>query len=74
LKYKCCLHLSYLKVRLADTDWCQPLEISREDTIVIAMRKHDNTQKFVKAEIRGYEEGSRFVIVQSNVQHLFCST
>jgi vacuolar protein sorting-associated protein 13A/C len=63
LKYKCCLHLSYLKVRLADTDWCQPLEISREDTIVIAMRKHDNTQKFVKAEIRGYEEGSRFVIV-----------
>ncbi|KAK3153327.1 hypothetical protein QOZ80_2BG0170820 [Eleusine coracana subsp. coracana] len=52
-----------LQVRLADTDWCQPLDILREDTIVIAMRKHDNTQKFVKAEIRGYEEGSRFVIV-----------
>lgn len=52
-----------MKVRLADTDWCQPLEIVKEDTIVIAMRKQDGTMKFVKAEIRGYEEGSRFLIV-----------
>uniref|UniRef100_A0A0Q3N5I8 PH domain-containing protein n=1 Tax=Setaria italica TaxID=4555 RepID=A0A0Q3N5I8_SETIT len=52
-----------LQVRLADTDWCQPLEIVKEDTIVIAMRKQDGTMKFVKAEIRGYEEGSRFLIV-----------
>jgi vacuolar protein sorting-associated protein 13A/C len=46
-----------------DTEWCQPLEIVKEDTIVIAMRKQGGTQKFVKAEIRGYEEGSRFLIV-----------
>ncbi|KAL6906369.1 hypothetical protein ACP4OV_003970 [Aristida adscensionis] len=52
-----------LQVRLVDTDWCQPLEIVKEDTVVIAMRKQDGTQKFVKAEIRGYEEGSRFLIV-----------
>lgn len=52
-----------LQVRLVDTDWCQPLDILKEDTIVIAMRKQDGTQKFVKAEIRGYEEGSRFLIV-----------
>ncbi|XP_062205491.1 uncharacterized protein LOC133907454 isoform X2 [Phragmites australis] len=52
-----------LQVRLVDTDWCQPLEIVKEDTIVIAMRKQDGTQKFVKAEIRGYEEGSRFLMV-----------
>ena len=63
MNYKCHCLIFYLKVRLVDTNWCQPLEISREDTIVITMRKHDNTQKFVKAEIRGYEEGSRFVIV-----------
>ncbi|CAD6212089.1 unnamed protein product [Miscanthus lutarioriparius] len=52
-----------LQVRLVDTEWCQPLEIVKEDTIVIAMRKQGDTQKFVKAEIRGYEEGSRFLIV-----------
>ncbi|XP_073352999.1 uncharacterized protein [Aegilops tauschii subsp. strangulata] len=52
-----------LQVRLEDTDWCQPLDIVKEDTIVIAMRKQDCTQKFVKAEIRGYEEGSRFLVV-----------
>uniref|UniRef100_J3N503 PH domain-containing protein n=1 Tax=Oryza brachyantha TaxID=4533 RepID=J3N503_ORYBR len=52
-----------LQVRLVDTDWCQPLDIVKEDTIVIAMRKQDGTQKFIKAEIRGYEEGSRFLIV-----------
>jgi len=46
-----------------DTEWCQPLEIVKEDTIVIAMRKQGDTQKFVKTEIRGYEEGSRFLIV-----------
>lgn len=48
---------------MEDTDWCQPLDIVKEDTIVIAMRKQDRTQKFVKAEIRGYEEGSRFLVV-----------
>uniref|UniRef100_A0A0E0R2L4 PH domain-containing protein n=1 Tax=Oryza rufipogon TaxID=4529 RepID=A0A0E0R2L4_ORYRU len=52
-----------LQVRLVDTDWCQPLDIVKEDTIVIVMRKQDGTQKFIKAEIRGYEEGSRFLIV-----------
>uniref|UniRef100_A0A0D9XMK5 PH domain-containing protein n=1 Tax=Leersia perrieri TaxID=77586 RepID=A0A0D9XMK5_9ORYZ len=52
-----------LQVRLVDTDWCQPLDIVKEDTVVIAMRKQDGTQKFMKAEIRGYEEGSRFLIV-----------
>ncbi|KAL5230936.1 hypothetical protein ABZP36_029712 [Zizania latifolia] len=52
-----------LQVRLVDTDWCQPIDIVKEDTFVIAMRKQDGTQKFVKAEIRGYEEGSRFLIV-----------
>ncbi|KAF8689392.1 hypothetical protein HU200_041935 [Digitaria exilis] len=52
-----------LQVQLVDTDWCQPLEIVKEDTIIIAMRKQDGSQKFVKAEIRGYEEGSRFLIV-----------
>ncbi|KAL6642664.1 hypothetical protein ACP70R_020845 [Stipagrostis hirtigluma subsp. patula] len=52
-----------LQVRLVDTDWCLPLEIVKEDTFVIAMRRHDGTQKFVRAEIRGYEEGSRFLVV-----------
>ncbi|PNT67927.1 hypothetical protein BRADI_3g33740v3 [Brachypodium distachyon] len=52
-----------LQVRLVDTDWCQPLDIVKEDSIVIAMRKQDGAQKFVKAEIRGYEEGSRFLVV-----------
>uniref|UniRef100_A0A0E0MAV7 PH domain-containing protein n=1 Tax=Oryza punctata TaxID=4537 RepID=A0A0E0MAV7_ORYPU len=59
----CYLKMCGCMVRLVDTDWCQPLDIVKEDTIVIAMRKQDGTQKFIKAEIRGYEEGSRFLIV-----------
>uniref|UniRef100_A0A0E0BDW2 PH domain-containing protein n=1 Tax=Oryza glumipatula TaxID=40148 RepID=A0A0E0BDW2_9ORYZ len=59
----CYLKMCGCMVRLVDTDWCQPLDIVKEDTIVIVMRKQDGTQKFIKAEIRGYEEGSRFLIV-----------
>ncbi|XP_073000916.1 uncharacterized protein [Typha latifolia] len=52
-----------LQVRLADTEWCLPVEIVKEDTITIVLRKQHGGRQFLKAEIRGYEEGSRFLIV-----------
>uniref|UniRef100_A0A7N1A9Q6 Peroxin/Ferlin domain-containing protein n=1 Tax=Kalanchoe fedtschenkoi TaxID=63787 RepID=A0A7N1A9Q6_KALFE len=52
-----------LQVRLGDTHWSFPLHIKKEDTINIVLRKHDGTRRFLKAEIRGYEEGSRFIVV-----------
>ncbi|KAJ4951540.1 hypothetical protein NE237_028372 [Protea cynaroides] len=51
------------QVRLEDTEWCFPVEIVKEDTICVVLRKHNGARKFVRTEIRGYEEGSRFVVV-----------
>ncbi|XAR70581.1 hypothetical protein NMG60_11027484 [Bertholletia excelsa] len=52
-----------LQVRLEDTDWSFPVNILKEDTIFLVLRKHDNSRRFLRAEIRGYEEGSRFIVV-----------
>lgn len=50
-------------MRLHDTDWTFPIQIMKEDTVTLVSMKHDGTRIFLRAEIRGYEEGSRFVIV-----------
>ncbi|XP_068305501.1 uncharacterized protein [Pyrus communis] len=52
-----------LQVRLENTDWSFPVQIVREDTISLVLRKHDGTRTFLRTEIRGYEEGSRFTVV-----------
>ncbi|KAA8522113.1 hypothetical protein F0562_012573 [Nyssa sinensis] len=52
-----------LQVRLKDTEWSFPIEIKKEDTIYLVLRKRDGTRRFLKTEIRGYEEGSRFIVV-----------
>ncbi|XP_010540792.1 PREDICTED: uncharacterized protein LOC104814451 [Tarenaya hassleriana] len=52
-----------LQVRLKDTDWSFPVQIVREDTIVLVLRSQKGKRRFVKTEIRGFEEGSRFVVV-----------
>lgn len=46
-----------------DTDWSFPLQIVKEDTVTLALKKHDGMQSFLRTEIRGYEEGSRFIVV-----------
>jgi vacuolar protein sorting-associated protein 13A/C len=50
-------------VRLEGTNWSYPLQISREDTISLVLRMNDGTLRFLRTEIRGYEEGTRFVVV-----------
>ncbi|MCI05105.1 vacuolar protein sorting-associated protein 13A, partial [Trifolium medium] len=50
-------------VRLEGTNWSYPLQISREDTISLVLRMNDGTLIFLRTEIRGYEEGTRFVVV-----------
>lgn len=50
-------------MRFEDTNWSFPIQISREDTITIVLRRHDGNLKFLRTEIRGYEEGSRFIVV-----------
>ncbi|XP_031502249.1 uncharacterized protein LOC116265643 [Nymphaea colorata] len=52
-----------LQVRLDDTDWCFPLQIRKEDNITLVLRMDNGERRFVKTEIRGYEEGSRFLVV-----------
>ncbi|KAL2348225.1 hypothetical protein Fmac_002225 [Flemingia macrophylla] len=52
-----------LQVRLDGTSWSFPLQIVKEDTISLVLRMNDGTVKFLRTEIRGYEEGSRFIVV-----------
>nr|XP_009413254.1 PREDICTED: uncharacterized protein LOC103994598 isoform X1 [Musa acuminata subsp. malaccensis] len=52
-----------LLVQLEDTDWSFPLEIVKEESITVVLRKHHGGRSFIRAEIRGYEEGSRFLVV-----------
>ncbi|KAK4746515.1 hypothetical protein SAY87_012827 [Trapa incisa] len=52
-----------LQVKLEATCWSFPIEITKEDSISLVLRRQDGTQKFIRTEIRGYEEGSRFIVV-----------
>ncbi|XP_075505709.1 uncharacterized protein LOC142542773 isoform X1 [Primulina tabacum] len=52
-----------IQVRLDDTEWSFPLQIVKEDTVTLALKKHDGIRSFLRTEIRGYEEGSRFIVV-----------
>ncbi|VVA93348.1 unnamed protein product [Arabis nemorensis] len=52
-----------LQVRLGGTEWSFPVQIAREDTIVLVLKSQNGTRRFLKAEIRGFEEGSRFIVV-----------
>ncbi|KAK4786568.1 hypothetical protein SAY86_010401 [Trapa natans] len=52
-----------LQVKLEDTCWSFPIEITKEDSISQVLRKQDDTRKFIQTEIRGYEEGSRFIVI-----------
>lgn len=52
-----------LQVRLEGTNWSYPIQILREDTISLVLRMNDGTLTFLRTEIRGYEEGTRFVVV-----------
>ncbi|KAK1261313.1 hypothetical protein QJS04_geneDACA008707 [Acorus gramineus] len=51
------------QIRLEDTNWCFPIEITKEDTITLVLKLLNGGRRFLRAEIRGYEEGSRFLIV-----------
>ncbi|KAK8691038.1 hypothetical protein V6N13_074559 [Hibiscus sabdariffa] len=52
-----------LQVRLEDTEWSFPVQIVKEDTIALVLKGNDASRTFLKVEIRGYEEGSRFIVV-----------
>ncbi|KAG9142715.1 hypothetical protein Leryth_005471 [Lithospermum erythrorhizon] len=54
---------SELQVRLDDTDWSYPLQIVKEDTISLMLRQSNGSWTLLRLEIRGYEEGSRFIVV-----------
>ncbi|PIN17888.1 hypothetical protein CDL12_09445 [Handroanthus impetiginosus] len=52
-----------IQVQMHDTDWSFPIQIVKEDTVILALKKLDGTRRFLRTEIRGYEEGSRFIVV-----------
>ncbi|XP_021892866.1 uncharacterized protein LOC110810873 isoform X2 [Carica papaya] len=52
-----------LQVCLEDTEWSFPVQIVKEDTITLVLRRHNGTRRFLRTEIRGFEEGSRFIVV-----------
>lgn len=52
-----------LQVRQENTDWSFPIQITKEDTISLLLRRNDGVHIMLRTEIRGYEEGSRFIVV-----------
>ncbi|CAI0538916.1 unnamed protein product [Linum tenue] len=52
-----------LQVQLGNTEWSYPLEIAKEDTVFLALREPSGARKFLSMEVRGFEEGSRFIVV-----------
>lgn len=50
-------------MRLEDTKWSYPIQITKEDTVSLVLRTETGSRKFLRAEIRGFEEGSRFIVV-----------
>ncbi|KAI5072395.1 hypothetical protein GOP47_0012501 [Adiantum capillus-veneris] len=51
-----------LQVRLGDTHWCVPFSIKQEGTFYISLREN-SSRRHVRMEVRGYEEGSRYLVV-----------
>nr|XP_043638921.1 uncharacterized protein LOC122610015 [Erigeron canadensis] len=54
---------SKLQIRVEGTEWSFPVQIEKEDTIFLILKKEDGTREILRIEIRGYEEGSRFIVV-----------
>ncbi|GAB2273667.1 hypothetical protein Dimus_008449 [Dionaea muscipula] len=52
-----------VQVQLQDTNWSFPIAITKEDTITVTLRNNNGLRRFLRIEIRGYEEGSRFIVV-----------
>ncbi|KAK9698879.1 hypothetical protein RND81_08G137700 [Saponaria officinalis] len=52
-----------LQICLEDTKWSVPIEILKEDTFSLVLRKESGERVFLRTEVRGYEEGSRFIVV-----------
>ncbi|KAI4338425.1 hypothetical protein MLD38_023489 [Melastoma candidum] len=55
--------LEKLQVRLEDTKWSYPIQITKDDTVSLVLRTETGSRKILRAEIRGFEEGSRFIVV-----------
>ncbi|XP_074317635.1 uncharacterized protein LOC141653693 isoform X2 [Silene latifolia] len=52
-----------LQICLEGTKWSVPVEILKEDTYSLVLRKENGERVFLRTEVRGYEEGSRFIVV-----------
>ncbi|KAJ7562087.1 hypothetical protein O6H91_03G054700 [Diphasiastrum complanatum] len=51
-----------LQIRLDNTDWSYPLALEKEESIQMSLRA-DGGRQPIRVEIRGHEEGSRFLVV-----------
>ncbi|XP_051144600.1 uncharacterized protein LOC127260739 isoform X2 [Andrographis paniculata] len=52
-----------IQVQMHDTKWSFPIQVVKEDSITLTLKKHDGAWRFLRMEVRGYEEGSRFIVV-----------
>ncbi|KAH7316123.1 hypothetical protein KP509_21G079300 [Ceratopteris richardii] len=51
-----------LQLKLHDTQWSFPFSIKQQGTSYLAIRKN-STRRYIRVEVRGYEEGSRFLVI-----------
>ncbi|CAM6084054.1 unnamed protein product [Calypogeia fissa] len=52
-----------LQIKLEGYEWSYPFAVEKETRIVIPLRQNSGERRFIKVDIRGYEEGSRFSIM-----------
>lgn len=50
------------QIQLEGSQWSLPFAIDREETIHVVMRCNNGTRIFVRVDVRGYEDGSRYLV------------
>lgn len=51
------------QIKLEGYEWSYPFAVEKETSIVVPVHKANGERRFIKVDVRGYEEGSRFSIM-----------
>jgi len=60
------IHISvfcHLQIRLDGSEWSFPFPIDKEEIMDITVRHADGRRQSIRLDVRGYEDGSRFIAI-----------
>lgn len=55
--------LFHLQIRLEESEWSFPFPLEKEGIMDIIVRHGDGRRQSVRLDVRGYDDGSRFVAI-----------